>query len=82
MTPEQRNAELLKTRVRQKKQQKRQQDSGAQKAYQAKQRERFKAMKALAIARGEWDKINEDAEAKAEAEYADENPVVEEIETA
>ena len=68
-------AELLKYRVRQKKQQKKQQGSGAQKAYQLKQREKMKALKAKAIELGLWDKINDAAEAKAEAELAEEAPV-------
>jgi hypothetical protein len=63
-------SELLKARVRQKKQQKKQQGSGAQKAYQMKQRERMKLLKAEAIKLGLWDKINEDAETKAEEELA------------
>jgi hypothetical protein len=65
-------AEVLKTRVRQKKQQKKQQGSGAQKTYQLRQREKFKLMKAEAIRLGIWDKINEEAEAKAEAELGEE----------
>lgn len=73
-------AEVLKTRVRQKKQQKKQQGTGAQKAYQLKQREKFKLMKAEAIRLGLWDKINEEAEAKADAELADETAPEEEVE--
>jgi hypothetical protein len=65
-------AEVLKTRVRQKKQQKKQQGSGAQKSYQLKQREKFKLMKAKAIELGLWDKINEEAEAKAQEELGQE----------
>jgi hypothetical protein len=68
MTREQLEAEVLKLSVRKKKQQKKQQGSGAQKSYQLKQRERFKLMKEEAIKLGIWDKINEQAEAQAEAE--------------
>jgi hypothetical protein len=77
MSPEEMQADLLKFRVRQKKQQKKQQGSGAQKAYQLKQRERFKLMKAAAIKAGIWDKINEDAEKQAEAELVGETDVEE-----
>jgi hypothetical protein len=80
MTPEQMQAELLKTRVRQKKQQKKQQGSGAQKAYQMKQRERMRLLKAEAIKLGLWDKINEQAEQQAERELSEEGaPEVDEV---
>jgi hypothetical protein len=72
-------AEVLKFRVRQKKQQKRQQGSGAQKGYQQKQRAKFNAMKAEAIRLGIWDKINEQAEQQAEAELTNEADVAEEV---
>jgi hypothetical protein len=72
LSQEQLMAEVLKTRVRQKVQQKKQQGSGAQKAYQLKQREKFKLMKAQAIKLGIWDKINEEAEAQAEAKLGEE----------
>lgn len=75
LSQEQLMAEVLKTRVRQKKQQKKQQGSGAQKAYQLKQREKFKLMKAEAIKLGIWDKINDEAEKQAEAQLADETDV-------
>jgi len=75
MSAEERQAELLKFRVRQKKQQKKQQGSGAQKAYQLRQRERMKLLKAEAQRLGLWDKINEQAEQQAEKEMADEQPV-------
>lgn len=82
LSQEQLMAEVLKTRVRQKVQQKKQQGSGAQKSYQLKQREKFKLMKAQAIKLGIWDKINEEAEAQAEAKLADEETVEDEEVTA
>jgi hypothetical protein len=72
MSPEEKQAELLKFRVRQKKQQKKQQGSGAQKKYQLQQRARMKALKEEAIRLGIWDKINEQAEDQAEKELAGE----------
>lgn len=72
LSKEQLEAEVLKLRVRQKKQQKKQQGSGAQKAYQLKQRAKFNAMKAKAIELGIWDKINDEAEKQAETELASE----------
>jgi hypothetical protein len=62
--------ELLKFRVRQKKQQKKMQGSASQKAYQAKQREKQRLLKERAIQLGMWDEINEKAEALAEEELA------------
>jgi hypothetical protein len=81
MDPTALQADLLKFRVRQKKQQKKQQGTGAQKQYQLKQRAKYKAMKEAAIKLGLWDKINEDAETKAEAELAGEVDVDTEEET-
>ena len=78
LTQEQLMAEVLKTRVRQKVQQKKQQGSGAQKQYQLRQRERFKLMKAEAQRLGIWEKINEQAEAEAETKLAEEATDVEE----
>jgi hypothetical protein len=64
--------ELLKFKVRQKVQQKKQQGSNSQKAYQQKQRERIKLMKAKAIELGLWDDINDEAEKLAEENVAEE----------
>jgi len=74
-------AEVLKFRVRQKKQQKRQQGTGAQKQYQLKQRAKYNAMKAEAIRLGIWDTINETAEKMAEEQLAEEatEPETEEV---
>jgi hypothetical protein len=85
MSPEALQAEVLKLRVRQKKQQKKQQGAGSQKAYQKKQQAKFKLMKEQAIKLGLWDKLNEQAEAEAErqlAAEADESVDVDEKETA
>jgi hypothetical protein len=79
LSQEQLMAEVLKTRVRQKKQQKKQQGSGAQKAYQLRQREKFKLMKAEAIRLGIWDKINDEAEKQAESQLAEETEVEEDV---
>lgn len=72
MSSEAIQAELLKFRVRQKKQQAKQQGSGAQKQYQQKQRAKFNAMKAKAIELGLWDSINEEAQKQAEAQLEQE----------
>ena len=72
LSQEQLMAEVLKTRVRQKKQQKKQQGSGAQKQYQLRQRERFKLLKAEAQKLGLWEKINDQAEEEAEKQLRDE----------
>lgn len=78
LSNEQLMQEVLKTRVRQKKQQKKQQGSGAQKTYQLRQREKFKLMKAAAIKAGIWDQINEEAEKQAETQLAEETDTGEE----
>ena len=62
--------QLLKIKVRQKKQQAKMQGSGAQKAYQAKQKELRKLLKERAIALGIYDSINEEAAKKADEELA------------
>jgi hypothetical protein len=80
MSKEALEAEVLKLRVRQKTQQKRQQGSGAQKQYQLKQRAKFKAMKEAAIKLGIWDKINDQAEELAEQKLAEDESVGEEVE--
>jgi hypothetical protein len=72
LTPEQIQADLLKFRVRQKVQQKKNYGSGKQKEYQAKQREKFKALKAAAIKAGLWDAIEKQADEEAEAKLAGE----------
>jgi hypothetical protein len=73
--------QLTKFRVRQKTQQKRQYAKGAMKGYQLRQREKFKAMKELALASPAtevnpetrqpyanlWEQINANAEVQAEA---------------
>ena len=61
-------AQLLTIKVRQKKQQAKMQGSGAQKAYQAKQKALRKLLKERAIALGVYDAINEEAKAKADEE--------------
>jgi hypothetical protein len=67
MSPDNLKAELLKFRVRQKVQQKKNQGGAKQKEYQQKQREKFKAMKEAAIKLGLWDTIEQDAATQAEA---------------
>ena len=64
--------ELLKFKVRQKKQQKKNQGSENQKKYQMKQREKIKLMKAEAIRLGIWDSINDEADKRAEADLGQE----------
>ena len=59
---------LLKVQVRQKKQQAKMQGSNSQKAYQLKQRERIKLLKAAAKNAGIYDEINEQAKKQADAE--------------
>jgi hypothetical protein len=70
LTPEQLQADLLKFRVRQKVQQKKNYGSGKQKEYQAKQREKFKALKAAAIKAGLWDAIEKQADEEADAKLS------------
>jgi len=68
--------ELLKFKVRQKKQQKKNQGSENQKKYQMKQREKIKLMKAKAIELGIWDDINEEADRKADEELGTDRRLV------
>jgi hypothetical protein len=71
MKPEDLKAELLKHRVRQKVQMKKNYGSGKQKEYQAKQRAKQKALKEAAIKLGIWDQINEQADELAEQKLAE-----------
>lgn len=73
MTKEQLAEELLKYRVRQKTQQKRNYGSGNQKAYQAKQRAKQKALKEMAVKLGLWDEIEKQADELAEQKVAEES---------
>jgi len=70
LTDEQLAAELLKVRVRQKVQQKKQKDKGGQALYMKKQAEKRKLLVALAKKKGLYDKVNEQAEAQAEVIHA------------
>lgn len=70
LTPEQVKEELLKYRVRQKTQQKKNYGSGNQKAYQAKQRAKQNALKEMAKKLGLWDAIEKEADEKAEEALA------------
>ena len=62
--------QLLKIRVRQKKQQAKMQGSASQKAYQQKQKELRKLLKLKAQQLGIYDEINEEAKKQADAELA------------
>jgi hypothetical protein len=81
LSEEKMKEELLKIRTRQKVQQKKNQGSDKQKAYQLKQRERTKALIAKAKELGIYDQINEEADEAAEAKLA-EDTEAEETETA
>lgn len=61
--------QLMGLKVRQKVQQKKQQEKGSQKVYQAKQREKAKLLKEAALALGIYDSINEEAEKLAAAKF-------------
>lgn len=63
-------AQLIAIKARQKVQQKKNQGSGAQKAYQLKQREKVKLLKKKALELGLMDNINKEAEKKAEEKLA------------
>jgi hypothetical protein len=70
LSPEQLKEELLKFRIRQKTQQKKNYGSGNQKAYQAKQRAKQNALKEMAKKLGLWDAIEKEADEKAEEAIA------------
>jgi hypothetical protein len=72
MSAEDLKAELLKLRVRQKVQQKKNYGSGKQKEYQAKQRAKMNALKETAKKLGLWDAIEKQANDEAEAKIAEE----------
>jgi hypothetical protein len=77
LTPAQIAEELTKVRVRQKTQQKKQYEKGTMKAYQLKNREKQKQMKAVALATPAtepgfanlWEQINSHAETQAQAKF-------------
>lgn len=72
MSDEDIQAELLKVRVRQKKQQKKMQNSPSHKAYQLKAQAKRKALVALAKKKGLYEKVNEQAETIVAQQQAEE----------
>lgn len=69
MSPDQLAAEVLKIRTQQKFQAKKNQGSAGHKAYQKKQQEKKRLMIAKAKELGLYDKVNEQAEAAANAKF-------------